>query len=102
MLFLSTTWDSKRQIQFKEIRHNAINVKNTKSDVNVYEMQNPVEFYGRFQTWSEIIQSLFCKSKDCLITLTTEHQKYCVIICIKKQRQSYRSVSQVSKGIVTA
>ena len=41
-----------------------------------------------------------CNSGECLITETTEHQKYCVIICIKKQRQSYRGVNQVSRDIV--
>ena len=50
-------WDKNRQ--FKEIRHNTINVKNTKFDVNISEMQNPVEFYGRFQPWSKIIQIPF-------------------------------------------
>ena len=54
-------WDTKRQIQFKGIRHNTINVKkeNTKYGVNGSEMQNPVDFYGRFQPWSENIQSPF-------------------------------------------
>ena len=39
----STMWDKKRQHQFKGIRHKTINVK---KDVNVSEMQNPVDFYG--------------------------------------------------------
>ena len=40
-------WDTKRKILFKGMRHNTMNVKNTKFDVNVFEMQNPVDFSGR-------------------------------------------------------
>ena len=50
-------WDTKRQIRFKGVRHNTIKVNNAKFDVNVSEMQKSVDFYGRFQPWSEIIQS---------------------------------------------
>ena len=57
-LLSSTMWDTKRQIQFKEIRHNKLNVKkNTKFDGNVSDMQNPVAFYSRFQPCSENIQN---------------------------------------------
>ena len=52
-------WDTKGLIQFKEIRHNTINIKITKFDVNVSEMQNPVHLCGRFQPWGENIQSPF-------------------------------------------
>ena len=45
-LVSSKMWDTKRQIQFVGIRYNTINVKkkNTKFDVNVSEMQKPVDF----------------------------------------------------------
>ena len=33
---------------------------------------------------------------ECLMTETTEHQKYCVNICIKKQCQSNHGANQVS------
>ena len=57
--FFSTMWDTKSQIQFKGIRSNTINVKNTKFDINLSETQNPVDFYSIFQPWSENIQSPF-------------------------------------------
>ena len=34
------------------------------------------------------------------MTGPTEHQKYCMNICIKKQRQSNQRVSQLCKGVV--
>ena len=58
--FFSIMWETKCQIQLKGIRHNRINVeKNTKFDFNVSQMQNPVDFYGRFQPWSENIPGPF-------------------------------------------
>ena len=48
-----------RHIHFKGIRHDTINVKKIKNDVNVSETYNPVNFYGRFQLWNKNIQSLF-------------------------------------------
>ena len=49
-------WDIKLQIQFTGIRRNTINIKNTKTDVNVSETQNPVDFRGTFQPCGENIQ----------------------------------------------
>ena len=43
--FLLDNVGRKRQKQFKGIRYNTIKVKNTKFDVNVSELQNPVDFY---------------------------------------------------------
>ena len=57
--FFSTMWDTKRQFRLKGIRHNTINVNHTKFDVNVSEMQNPVDFCSTFQPWCENIQSPF-------------------------------------------
>ena len=54
--FFSEMWDTKRQIQFTKFRHNTINIKHTKFDVNVSEMQNPFDFCGRSQPWGENIQ----------------------------------------------
>ena len=35
-----------------------------------------------------------------MITETTEHQKYCVTICIKKHSQSNHGIHQISKDAV--
>ena len=43
-------WDTKRQIQFKGIKHSTINVKNTKFDVNISERSNPVDFLWQIST----------------------------------------------------
>ena len=59
-------WDTKCQFQFKA-RHITINAKNTKSDVNVSEMLNPVDFYGRFQPWRKNIQSPFLTLENVLL-----------------------------------
>ena len=50
--FFSTLWD-------KNVKFSSRELKNTKFDVNVSEMQNPVDFNVRFQSWSENIQSPF-------------------------------------------
>ena len=49
------------QTQFTGIRLNTINIKYTKSGVSVSEMQNSIEFCGRFKPWGENIQSPFEK-----------------------------------------
>ena len=65
--------DTKRQIQFKGIRYNTINVKDTKFDVNVSEMQNLLKQLSTLER--EHSKSVF-NSGECLITETTERQKY--------------------------
>ena len=52
-------WDTKSQNQFKGVRRNTPNVEKYKTDVNVSEMQNPVDFYSRFQPRSLNFQSPF-------------------------------------------
>ena len=92
--FFSIMWDIKCLFQFTGIRRDTINVKGTKFDINVSQMQNPIDFTGEKHS-----KSIF-NSGECLMIETTERQKYCVNICIKKQRQSNHGVSQVSKSIV--
>ena len=44
----STIWDIKCQIHFSGIRSDTINIKSIKTDVNVSETQNPVDFYDHY------------------------------------------------------
>ena len=67
--------DAKRQIQFKGARHNTINVKNTKFDVNVSEVQTQLTFMADFNLGARTFKVRFYPG-ECLITETTERQKY--------------------------
>ena len=40
-------WDTESQNHFKGVRRNTPNVEKYKTDVNVSEMQNPVDFYSK-------------------------------------------------------
>ena len=93
-------WDIKRQTQFTGIRHYKINIRSKEIDVNVSEMQNPIDFCGRFQPWDENIQRLFVTLWRYVMKETTECQKHSMNICIKKQRQSNHVDNRVSKGMV--
>ena len=52
-------WDIIRQINNMELDVIRLTCKSTKFDVNVSDMQNPVDFCGRFQLLGENIQNPF-------------------------------------------
>ena len=57
-----------------------VNVKeNIKFDVNVSEMQNPVDLLMADSTLEREHSKSVFNSKECLITETRERQKYCLI-----------------------